>query len=55
MFNNFLTWLAAIGPAVAISDSSWPFPGIDVAHVPPSSEVRLAFDRAAPEPKAQQR
>jgi hypothetical protein len=55
MFNNFLAWLAAIGPAVAISESSWLFPGIEVARVPPSSDVRPAFDRAAPEPKAQQR
>lgn len=51
--NNFSAWLEAVAPAVAISESSWLFLGIEVVHVPPSAGLCLAFDRAAPGPQTQ--
>ena len=33
MFDHFLHWLEASSPAVAISESSWLFPGIESVHV----------------------
>ncbi|GAC1330086.1 MAG: hypothetical protein NVS1B6_04520 [Steroidobacteraceae bacterium] len=33
MFGHFLQWLEASPPAVAISESSWLFPGIESVHV----------------------
>ncbi len=33
MFDDFLTWLEHTSPAVAISESSWLFPGIESLHV----------------------
>ena len=33
MFAHFLHWLEARSPAVAISESSWLFPGIESVHV----------------------
>jgi hypothetical protein len=33
VFNSFLAWLEATAPAVAISESTWLFPGIEVVHV----------------------
>jgi hypothetical protein len=33
MFDQFLHWLEATSPAVAISESSWLFPGIESIHV----------------------
>ena len=33
MFDQFLHWLEATSPAVAISESSWLFPGIESVHV----------------------
>jgi hypothetical protein len=33
MFDQFLRWLEATSPAVAISESSWLFPGIECIHV----------------------
>jgi hypothetical protein len=51
--NKFLAWLEAAGPAVAISESSWLFLGIEMVHVPPSAGLCLAFDRAARGPQTQ--
>ena len=33
MFDRFLQWLESTPPAVAISESSWLFPGIESVHV----------------------
>jgi uncharacterized protein DUF6644 len=33
MFGQFLHWLEATPPAVAVSESSWLFPGIECVHV----------------------
>jgi hypothetical protein len=33
MFDHFLHWLEATSPAIAISESSWLFPGIETVHV----------------------
>ena len=33
MFHSFLAWLEATSPAVAISESTWLFPAIEVVHV----------------------
>ena len=33
MFDNFLHWLESTSPAIAISESSWLFPGIESIHV----------------------
>jgi hypothetical protein len=33
VLNDFLVWLEATKPAIAISESSWLFPGIEVVHV----------------------
>src|SRR5579863_728967 len=33
MFDQFLRWFEATSPAVAISESSWLFPGIECIHV----------------------
>jgi hypothetical protein len=33
MFGQFLRWLEATSPAIAISESSWLFPGIETVHV----------------------
>jgi hypothetical protein len=33
MFDHFLHWLEATSPAIAISESSWLFPGIESIHV----------------------
>jgi hypothetical protein len=33
VFDRFLHWLEATAPAVAISESSWLFPGIESVHV----------------------
>jgi hypothetical protein len=33
VFDQFLRWLEATSPAVAISESSWLFPGIECIHV----------------------
>src|ERR1700726_1763176 len=33
MFDQFLHWLEATSPAIAISESSWLFPGIESIHV----------------------
>jgi hypothetical protein len=33
LFSHFLQWLEATPPAVAISESSWLFPGIESVHV----------------------
>ena len=33
MFDRFLQWLESTSPAIAISESSWLFPGIESVHV----------------------
>ena len=33
MFDTFLHWLESTAPAIAISESSWLFPGIESVHV----------------------
>ena len=33
MFDSFLHWLESTSPAIAISESSWLFPGIESVHV----------------------
>lgn len=33
MFDTFLHWLESTSPAIAISESSWLFPGIESVHV----------------------
>ena len=33
MFDHFLHWLESTAPAIAISESSWLFPGIESVHV----------------------
>jgi hypothetical protein len=33
VFDNFLLWLEHTSPAIAISESSWLFPGIESVHV----------------------
>src|SRR5580704_19257962 len=33
MFDQFLHWLEGTSPAIAISESSWLFPGIESVHV----------------------
>lgn len=51
MLNNFLV----TGPAVAISESSRLFPGIEVVPIGAACREVRAFNRAAPELHTQQR